>query len=396
LLIEIADPGALPISVLQGLLKAQDWIANRSARQALVRIVTREDIPVLKEMLNSEVEYLQWAASEALVEVVEREDIPALREMLRSEDERVQWVAAESLGQVVEREDVPDLREMLEDDDEYVHWAAAKALARLAEQEDIPDLEIMLKDKDPDARRAAIQALGRVAGQDAIPHILEMLPDKDRKVWHTAVTVLLQISKQMGREALPILRTLVRALSVFEEFDSEHRDKLWAAAELLAQIEGREALPYVQEIVGRMGSLDARIDLRRIAQVLRQMGQEATPDLLLLLREAGGPMQEAAAWALAQVAETESAVDWRDFLKVRYLPWLGESQVLEALEKFVAEDDLTELAEWVACHAAAGGGGVACSLLIHLDRRLYCPFDLEWVELPLFPPSHVLAPVSDV
>ena len=47
---------------------------------------------------------------------------------------------------------------------------------------------------------------------------------------------------------------------------------------------------------------------------------------------------------------------------------------LRALEELVTGDDLTWLAEWVARYPLAEIGEAANHLLIHLDRKLYCPF----------------------
>ena len=40
----------------------------------------------------------------------------------------------------------------------------------------------------------------------------------------------------------------------------------------------------------------------------------------------------------------------------------------------MTEDDLIWLAEWVARYLLAETGEMANHLLIHLDRKLYCPF----------------------
>jgi len=54
-------------------------------------------------------------------------------------------------------------------------------------------------------------------------------------------------------------------------------------------------------------------------------------------------------------------------------------EALQALEALVTEDDLEWLAEWGTHHYTLAETGEAInSLLIHLDRKLYCPF--EWPE----------------
>lgn len=95
-----------------------------------------------------------------------------------------------------------------------------------------------------------------------------------------------------------------------------------------------------------------------------------------MLKDADWVVRRAAAQALAQVAGREAIPDLRELLKdddedVRL-------ETVEVLEALVAEEDLEWLVEWATHYTFAETGREINSLLIHLDRKLYCPF--EWPE----------------
>ncbi|HUT18964.1 MAG TPA: HEAT repeat domain-containing protein [Anaerolineae bacterium] len=146
-----------------------------------------------------------------------------------------------------------------------------------------------------------------------------------------------------------------------------------AAAETLAEIDAREAIPDLRTMLQDSDWPLRQAAARAIAQVA---GREAIPDLRTLLKDENWRVRDAAAQAFTQVAGREAISDLQTMLKAPGL--LMRRHAADALGKLLIEDDITWLAEWVVRYPLSEPGGSANQLLIHLDRKLYCPF--EWPE----------------
>jgi HEAT repeat protein len=84
--------------------------------------------------------YFRIDAVNALAKLGSREDLPLIRKMLRDLEGDVQAAAVEAFSELGSREDIPEVRALLKAEDREVRRAAVEAITNLAGEEDLDDL----------------------------------------------------------------------------------------------------------------------------------------------------------------------------------------------------------------------------------------------------------------
>jgi len=371
---QVAGREAIPN--LRELLKDENTEVWKAAAQTLAQVlqqIGQEAIPDLRKLLKDENADV-WETAQALAQVLQQMGwgaAPGLRELLKDWHPEIHRAAAQALAQLLQQmgqEAIPDLREFLKDQDSHVRKAAAQALTQVVAREAIPDLCELLDDQHPEVREAAVQALAQAAARDTISYLRKLLKDQHPEVRKAAVQALAQVA---GRDTISDLRKLLKDQDWGVRFAAGQ-----ALAQVLQQI-GREAIPNLRKLLNARNWEVQWAAAQALTQILQQMGQEAIPDLRELLNEENSVVRGEAALALAQVAGREAIPDLQELLK-------DEDEniwrtAVKALEELVTEDDLKWLSEWVVRYPLSETGEAANRLFIHLDRKLYCPFD--WPEM---------------
>jgi HEAT repeat protein len=357
-LARVAGPDAIPD--LREMLKDESELIRSAAVHALAKVAGPNAIPDLREMLNDESEWGRQAAVGALAKVAGPDAVPALREMLKDESEKVRQEAVEALAKVAGPDAIADLREMLNDESEWVRFAAVEALAEVAGSDAIPDLHEMLKDESGGVRRATVGALAKVGGLDAIPDLRELLKDESKDARQAAMAALAKVA---GPDAILDLREMLK-------------DESWGiryvAMNNLAKVAGPDAVADLRQLLKDESERVREAAVEALAQVA---GPDAIPDLREMLKDESGEVRRAAMGALAKAAGPDAIPDLREMLKGKDGGMRQATE--EALAAFMTEDDLGWLTDWVIRYPLSGTSEAANRLLIRLDRKLHCPFEIE-------------------
>ncbi|HUT18963.1 MAG TPA: HEAT repeat domain-containing protein [Anaerolineae bacterium] len=137
------------------------------------------------------------------------------------------------------------------------------------------------------------------------------------------------LAQVAGREAIPDLRTMLK-------------DSSWsvrrAAAQALAQMTGREAIPDLRTMLKDSEPYVRQAAGHALAQVA---GGKAIPDLRTMLKDNSSNVRRAAAQAFAQVAGRESIPDLRPMLKDS--DWNVRSAAGDALAQVANHQDFPDL-----------------------------------------------------
>jgi energy-coupling factor transporter ATP-binding protein EcfA2 len=118
------------------------YAGYRAAQQALAELARPEHLHVIPKMLRNSANGIRMAALLMLSRVGSRENLPAVIMKLKNDtDEKVKGAAAEAFGTLATREELPIIREMAESEDKFQLWAAGLAFARIAERDDLEEIK---------------------------------------------------------------------------------------------------------------------------------------------------------------------------------------------------------------------------------------------------------------
>ncbi len=178
----------------------------------IIRRIGPPAMPLLADLLRSEVEAIRRNAVDALIDLAPHTESiqPALRKALRDEDATVAGDAARALGALGTKASpsVDALVSTLSHEDAYVRIYAAEALASIGVNaaKATNALAAALGDPIPGVRWAACEALARIGppAQSAVPQLIEALEDEFLYVRIFAAGALGNIGPraQSAREAL--------------------------------------------------------------------------------------------------------------------------------------------------------------------------------------------------
>jgi HEAT repeat protein len=122
-------------------------------------------------------------------------------------------------------DDIPLIKEMLDDDDDFVRRLAVSAFEELGTHDDIPLIKEMLVDNDSDVRSAAISVLKKLVTHDDLPMIKEMLQNDNYDVKGFAVWIFENLITHddlpIIKDLLNYNEVKTTAFSIFEKFSNE-------------------------------------------------------------------------------------------------------------------------------------------------------------------------------
>lgn len=184
--------------------------------------------------------------------------------------------AAWALGQMGEGagEAVPKLCERLSDKDTLVRRDAACALGSMGKagrKAGRPLIELLKSESDPVVKKRALASLVPIAGRqhaDSAKDLVPLLEDKDAKIRLDAALVLTKIGGEESANALPVLRTALKA----SETDIQE-----SAAAALATL-GPLAEPAMYDLADTLTDANNSIQVRRNAALaISHIGAAAKP-----------------------------------------------------------------------------------------------------------------------
>jgi HEAT repeat protein len=239
----------------------------------------RDEMPVLRELVNDDNAQVSKAAAKALRRM-EQQELASLSRRLESGSPTARAEAAQALGEMGPSA-MParaSLMDAMTDKNSAVRKAAKGALARMG-PEVVPILAEALKDPRVETRRAAAEVLG-LMGSEARDVIPTLIAGADDPAMRKDVVVALE---KIGSESVP---TLVRALA--GERDSVRQS---AIGDALVQL-GPDALPALNFVLK-----NPRPEIREVAARTRdrivvvpgeESGEELTGRAGLIFTELRG------------------------------------------------------------------------------------------------------------
>jgi HEAT repeat protein/predicted MPP superfamily phosphohydrolase/energy-coupling factor transporter ATP-binding protein EcfA2 len=278
------------IPLLEPLLRDDDWRVRCAAATTSGQIGAAKDIPFLEPLLWDENDSVRYAAAEALGEIGTAKDIPLLEPLLRDNDWHVRSAAVRAFGKIDTSGHFPLLEPLLRDKNEFVSHAVNQALMKIVTAGDIPLLKPLLRDEDKDVRRAAVKALGKIGAAGDIPLIEPLLKDKEWYVRSAAAETLGEIGTAKD---ISLLESLFRD----EAFDVHS-----TAAKAFGKIVTVKGIPLLEPLFGN-GDLNVR---RAAAEVLGEIGTaEDIPLIEPLLKDKEWYVRSTAAEALGKIGTAD-------------------------------------------------------------------------------------------
>ncbi len=219
------------------LLRDRDWEVSRAAAEALGKIGTAEDIPLLKPLLRDEAANVRMAAAVAMGNIGTAEDIPLLKPLLRDEASNVRMTAAEALGKIGTTNDIHLLEPLLRDEDKIVRSFAAAALGNIGTVNDIPLLRRLLKDEVEYVRGIATKALRKIGSTNEISPLEPQHWNQDERARSFVAEMFGDISTAND---IPSLATLFR---------NKNQNARRAATIMLGNIGTSEDVPLLEPLL---------------------------------------------------------------------------------------------------------------------------------------------------
>ena len=171
---------------------------------------------------------------------VTAEAVRLLADQLEESNAEARLAIAKVLGSIGREEDAPFVSFLLKDPEPAVRRAAVHALDRLEPKAAAEPLRIALADESPGVRLAAAVALGSVASDELIDDLAHLVDDGDTQVRAAVVRAVIQRFARSENAERRIL-----ALSLLDNALSDEAPVAFAAAEILREIGGKDALRAV-------------------------------------------------------------------------------------------------------------------------------------------------------
>jgi HEAT repeat protein len=291
------------------------WDILQAAAEAIGKIVTINEIPLLQSLLQDEDPDIWQTASIALDKIVTVNEIPLLQSLLRDKNRGVRQAAAYAFGKVGTVNEIPLLQPLLCDKDYSIRRSAAYALGEILTVNEIPLLKPLLCDEDYSIRRSAVYVLGEIITVNEIPLLKPLLRDKDWIIRRLATKALGKIGtvneisllrpllrdwyvRREAAEALGKIVTINKISLLQSLLQGKDRDIRRLAADALGKIITAKEISLLQPLL-----LDKDPDIRRAAtDVLGKIGTVNEISLLKsLLRDEEWRVRRAAADALGKI-----------------------------------------------------------------------------------------------
>jgi len=310
-----------------------DWKMRQRGAEALSRVMKKEDVKVISELLDDK---KSWV-SRALVREVNRgfdgkgrkwgpEMVPFFRSAMVSEDS---WVRAE-ITKAIGKARIPETRSLIlvaaKDKAGTVRRAAASALGQLGQSEGIETLVPMLDDADGQTAKAAAEALKKLGWK---PPNIKM-----------NVKYLLAAGKEddivaLGAPAVPLL---------MESLQHASENTVATAIGSLGKMGEKRA---VEALITSLVGTKSRVRVRS-AEALGNIGdRRATVPLMACLKERSSSLRTAAAEALGKIKDVKAVDALIDALEdknkgtrlaaVKALGAIGDARAAEAVAKLLKD-----------------------------------------------------------
>jgi len=351
------DPRA--VDVLLPDLKDPNWKVRRNAAQALGALKSTEAVDGLVEALKDRTATVRQRAAVALGRIKNPDTIPALVEAVIEEKDGTHFNVNEGAYQAVRKfgkKAGPALMEALQAKQNVY---LVKLLADSKYDVGADFFISLASSSDPSMRRVALTALGNFNEPQVIDYLLETLTKADLETQTLAVEAL---GKMKAVDTAPRLLELLQSDQLFGPQAGLYR----AVRDALQEFSGikkdlEQAFPVDSkpifnvggaqtDLAGMMGMLGNE-GFQKLNQVLSEMENRAGENLLPEMAQifANQTWEFGAMFADARDAKGEQVKLLSELLNADSaltraaaalsLPWYGDAQVLEYLERAVGDDD---------------------------------------------------------
>ena len=346
-----------PFNDVRRLLTHENELVRAAAVSALAKLGSREDVPLVKELIeNDESNNVRAAAVSALATLGSREDLPLVKELIDN-DWYIREAAVSALAKLGSREDFPIVFEISKLG-MHARFAMRGAVEKIGSKENVSIAQILLKCGYSLLQEAAVTAIVKHGMTEYLPLVKELLKEEDSNVREAAVNALAKLG---SGEDLPLVKELI-------ENDDSNNVRA-AAVSALATLGSREDLPLVKELLK-----DDDSNVREAAvNALAKLGSGEDLPLVKKLIENNGIVREAAVNALAKLGSREDLPLVKKLLKD--VDMYVQAAVFDALVELGSEEDLDFLAELSVEKCAVMKEPMKA--LGELDWKLYSPYSLN-------------------
>ncbi|MBU4488268.1 MAG: HEAT repeat domain-containing protein [Candidatus Omnitrophica bacterium] len=224
----------------------------------------------------------------------------------KSENRQVRAGYAETLGNYKDERAFKRLLELVQDNDAYVRWRAAESLAKFGDKRAVPVLkEVIIKTKDSkdDLRGYLVEALYQLDDESLMPFWIECLQEQDRTLTETFVKAMVKYD----------YRSKVASDILIKDLQNENEWIKKCAAYALAYTHETKAFDALLPLL-----IDSSAEVREMAILaLGFLGNnEATPYIVLALKDDNWRVQQAAFYSLYRLVDPRASFGLIDALKL--------------------------------------------------------------------------------
>jgi HEAT repeat protein len=213
-----------------------DWYIREAAVSALAKLGSREDFPIVFEISKLGM-HARFAMRGAVEKIGSKENVSIAQILLKCGYSLLQEAAVTAIVKHGMTEYLPLVKELLKDDDSNVRKAAVNALAKLGSGEDVPLVkELIEKDDSNNVRAAAVSALATLGSREDLPLVKKLLKDDDSNVREAAVNALAKLG---SREDLPLVKELLKDVDMYVQA---------AVFDALVELGSEEDLDFLAEL----------------------------------------------------------------------------------------------------------------------------------------------------
>ena len=247
----------------------------------------RKFIGKIVELIRYGGEFIQSEAGKTFVEVVEKEDINLIKTLLEDKSPYIREIGLKALGEVCNKVKCSSCREILyreiksyfEDEDPNVAIEAIKLYGKLTNKKILSFIANKLDDTNARTRIIAIRSLVELANRegynvDVIRTLIKgMLNDRSSEVRNTAKVALLKLATRKDLDF------------VIEQLKSEDEIIMNEAGEAIFNLVTAEDLPTLKEFLNKNKDIDTYVKLD-IMKTLAKLGDKSVLSTILkLIRE---------------------------------------------------------------------------------------------------------------
>lgn len=284
---------------LQALTTGYDEAVSNVALAGIAKIISDEELPWLRGLLDNEYARLRKSAVEQIAGFEQPEDRYEFQRLCKDANAEVAAAAIESLAIFDHVDDVPLLRELCESTDGAIARAAEAAISSFGNPAASRQFREYLSDSKATVQTSAIKALANIGLQDDLDALSRFMDDSDRSVKLNAVSAL---KTSMNRSDLDRLLAALRDCP-WDENSPRYDQEL--ADTILVTLNHRVAQFAVDESHEFLSDASPWIRSLGISVVAQKAGEPAIQQCLKMVDDLAPIVRIASAQLLLRMCETD-------------------------------------------------------------------------------------------